>query len=682
MKMKHFGKYSLHLCAGLLGATVLLLPVQATVAVPVPAMKPDIAVNTVISPTFKNISTDVKMAHIIPVPDMKPVFDIEPGAGADVAEDDNVQAYALKLLKLTSLMPAETVDQNQKIRTQQYAHGYQPLSSHESKLYTKIFDLQLHGNWDESDITIGQIKDQRLMGHVLYQRYMHPSYKSSFSELKVWLDAYADHPGADKIHKLALSKQGEDESQLMEPKSTRILSQIKEPTIYYPQKYKIQTKRNHAQNIQVRDFSRQVRALVRTGKTQAALDFLTGGQIKSIMDNAEIDSLKSRIAAGFLYRGDIETARALAMDASVRSGQYVPNASWIAGLALWQQHDYTNAAVYFEKTGQSPYASGWRSSAGYYWAARSYGRVGDRQKLRSALTHAAKHSRTFYGLIATKMLGQAYSFNWHAPDFDRNAEALVLSTDAGQRAFSLVAAGQYDLAEDELMRLQYRGNMELRRAVLAYAMRVGLPGIALRLGNMVQAQDGHYYDAALYPIAPWEPQDGFVVDPALIHAVMRQESRFNQQAKSYSGALGLMQIMPKTAQYVAQKHGYTQIINNASLSDPAVNMTVGQDYIDYLLKGKYVHGDIISLLVAYNAGPGNLLKWRKRSGDTADPLLFVEMLPVQETRDYVVKVMSNYWIYRLRAGLDVPSLASLASGQAPRYAHVMQTQTPYKLSSK
>ena len=111
-------------------------------------------------------------------------------------------------------------------------------------------------------------------------------------------------------------------------------------------------------------------------------------------------------------------------------------------------------------------------------------------------------------------------------------------------------------------------------------------------------------------------------------------------------------------------------------------MKIGQDYLEYLLKSRYVKGDVVSLLIAYNAGPGNLLKWRKRLGNNTDPLLLIEMLPVHETRDYVEKVLSNYWIYRHRAGLDLPSLAAISKGKAPKYAHIMQEDYPYKLAGR
>ncbi len=668
--MKRFWKCCPRLCVGLLSIAVLLFPVQVTQGLPVPSVKPDL-------PSTLQISRNE-----IPVPSIKPAYE------NDLSSDDTTESthtYALKPLKLANLFPLvekRLEKQEVKVRAYPYSNGYKPLSGHDSKLYSKVFELQHNSNWAKADGIIRKIKDERLMGHVKYQRYMHPSYKSSFEELKNWLDQYGDYPRAEKIYKLAKAKQGEDYSVFYRPVKTRILSQIREPTISYPKGYVAKSKRDSAQNRQVRDLSRKIRSIVRIGKMEQAIELLASSPARGYMDKVEVDRLVTEIAAGYLYRSNLDQALIIASKAYERSGEYVPDAAWVAGLALWQKQDFAKAASYFEKVGVSDYASGWRSSAGYYWAARSYSRTGDSKKIRDNLNKAASHSRTFYGLVAAKILGKKIGFNWEKPKFTNDNEALLLSTAAGKRAFSLVAAGQYDLAEEELLRLNYKGNMALRRAVLSYATHVGLPGIALRLGNMVRDNKKKtYYDSALYPVVPWEPKDGYEVDPALIHAVMRQESRFDQQARSYSGALGLMQLMPKTAEYMAKKKSYDHAVSKIELADPATNMTVGQDYLQYLLKGKIVRGDIISLLVAYNAGPGNLLKWKKRTNNSADPLLFIETLPVQETRDYVVKVMSNYWIYRLRAGQDVPSLAALAGGKSPRYAKINAMPKGYKLSS-
>ncbi len=627
----------------------MLLPVQAAELVPVPVLKP------------YSVGSET-----VPIPSIKPKSLI-------VSLNDNVQTTTFKSMSLSVAKLFST--------EKEYTNNYKPLSAGQSKIYAATFKAQALGEVNQADDLIAKISDKRLVGHVLYQRYMSASYKPSGKELRGWMSKYSDYPNAEKIYKLALSRKTSGDVSIVKPKTSKVLSQVNEPTIYYPKRHVSKINRTALESKAIIKLSRRVKVLVGRGKASEALEFFKVASTRQYMDKVERDITQVKIASGFLYSGRLDAAYKLAAQSADRSGVFVPDASWIAGLALWQKGDFATASTYFEQAGKSSYASGWLRSAGYYWAARCYKRTGNKSKLRDSLELAAKNSHTFYGLLAVQSLGKKPKFNWDVPEYKQSHETVILSSEAGKRAFALVAAGQYDLAESELIRLPYKKNKELRRSVLAYAAHVGLPSLSLRLGNMLQRKDGKYYNSAIYPVSPWAPQGGYKIDPALVHAVIRQESRFNQSAKSYSGARGLMQIMPKTAQYVAKIRNYSEKLSVEKLGLPETNMKVGQDYLEYLLKGRYVKGDVVSLLVAYNAGPGNLLKWRDRLSDKKDQLLFIETLPVQETRDYVERVLSNYWIYRSRAGLDQPSLLALSRGAAPKYTHVMQSTYPYKLAA-
>ncbi len=627
--------------------SILLVPVQEAEVIPVPQIKPV-------------LSASVQ----VPVPETKP----------DVTSEtvEYTQVFRMLTINVASLFtPAEKT----------YTNGFTPLSAKDAKLYKLVFAKQMAGDMKEAWTLSKTISNDTLMGHVLYQRYMHPTYKSNYSELASWMARYSDYPNANDIYKLAVSKRGSDKGALTAPTTNRLLSQVKEPTMQYGVRYQPTLKRTASEQKSVDALKRNIKAMVRSGKMVEALKVFTNAPERSYIDKVEHDQIQIMVAKGLFYHNRLDSALKLAQQSADRSGKYVPQGNWITGLILWQKGDYVGAARYFDSVGRSSYASGWLSAAGSYWAARSYGMAGQAGKRKASLKLAATHTRTFYGLLAAQALGQSLDFDWSVPKYNVSHEDKILSYEAGKRAFSLVAAERYDLAEAELMRLPFKQDKDLYRAVLSYASHVGLPGIALRLGNMVQASKDKYYDSAMYPISPWSPEDGYKLDPALVHAVIRQESRFNLNAKSYSGALGLMQVMPKTAEYVAKMKHYPTDMNTQTLRMPAANMKVGQDYLDYLLNGQYVKGNVVDLLVAYNAGPGNLLKWRGRMKGNTDPLLFIETLPVQETRDYVEHVLSNYWIYRDRAGLDLPSLAALSQGKAPKYAHVMQAQYPYQLAS-
>ena len=540
-----------------------------------------------------------------------------------------------------------------------------PLSKKDAGLYAEIFALQSVGDMDAANEKIKKLSDMRLYGHVLFQRYMHPTaYKTSFQELKTWLDEYHDHPEAYKIYTLANRKKPSGFKETLKKPETQInIIRRHEPTMISAARYVSSRKRNAAEKQQISDLKNVITARLRKDQPTSAHKLLKKN--KDLLDNVEYDILQAKIAASYLYNGKVLTAYTLASQSANRSGTNAPRAGWIAGLASWMQKDYVSAAKYFEIVGRSSYASSWTKSAGAYWAARAHMRTGNVKMVSVWLNRAIKHPRTFYGLVATLALGRDFDFNWDVPTFTRENYKLLSTNPGGFRAMALVAAGQTALAEDELVRLNL-DDKKLREALVAYSGYARLPGLAMRLGANVTSDDS-YYDAALYPMGPWQPGEGYKVDPALIHAIMRQESRFDPMAKSHAGAKGLMQIMPSTAKAIGA--------NVEMLDDPQQNVELGQQYIAKLLGEKIVREDLLRLLVAYNAGPGNLNKWTRRYPKVDDPLLFIELIPVAETRGYVEKVLANYWIYRLRDGLPTPSLDAVTSGKSARYAMASPLKT-------
>lgn len=535
------------------------------------------------------------------------------------------------------------------------------LSEEDAAIYKRIFSYQEKGDIGKANHEWQRLGDLRLRGHVLYQRYMHPTaYRTSYEELRNWLELYADYPGADKIYKMAVKRGGKDG--LRTPVSGRV-TKYRPPTVYQGRKYNSSRKRSAAER-------QKVKALIKETESNIARDYLAkavqrieGSEDAALLDTVEKDILRAKIASRYLYLGDVDKAYALAGEAARRSGVHVPMAGWIAGLAAWRQGQYKRAVTYFEVTARSPYASGWMSAAGSYWAARCHMRTGNVRAVSSWLERAAAHERTFYGLIATRALGRDFRFNWKMPHYTKEYRDVLMKTNGGARAALLLAAGQSDMAESELVRIDTRNNKKLREALLAYAGYAGLPGLAMKLGGSAADDNGGYYDAALYPTGPWKPKEGYKVDPALIHAIMRQESRFDPEAKSRSGARGLMQVMPNTAKHVAGKSG-------TKLDNPEVNLDIGQRYLEELMGYDHIGSDLFALLIAYNAGPGNLAKWRRALSGIDDPLLFVECIPSGQTREYIERVLANYWIYRLRDGKETPTLDAVVSGKGARYAEL------------
>jgi soluble lytic murein transglycosylase len=126
-------------------------------------------------------------------------------------------------------------------------------------------------------------------------------------------------------------------------------------------------------------------------------------------------------------------------------------------------------------------------------------------------------------------------------------------------------------------------------------------------------------------------------DPLFVLSVIREESRFNSQARSSRGALGLMQLMPDTASWIVKDK-----VPEDELFDPAVNIHAGIKYLIYLFDR---FDRIEHVLAAYNGGPNNVAKWL-RSGSGKSIEEFIEEIPFAETRNFVKKVMTTYSFYR------------------------------------
>ncbi|MEP2546153.1 MAG: lytic transglycosylase domain-containing protein, partial [Alphaproteobacteria bacterium] len=303
--------------------------------------------------------------------------------------------------------------------------------------------------------------------------------------------------------------------------------------------------------------------------------------------------------------------------------------------------------------------------AANFWAARGLLVTRKPEHVTHYLNGAARHARTFYGLLAARILGQEVAYEWSSPPVVADAVGRIVDAPRGRRAMALVQAGQDLGAERELRNLARISDKNQALAILALADAGGMAGLAVRLSDRL-FPDGGGFDGAAYPVPAWLPSGGFTVDRALVYAVIRQESKFNPKAKSWAGARGLMQLMPRTASFVARDSSLHRH-RLPKLYDPDLNLKLGQKYIGMLLAEPHIQGDLLLLAAAWNGGPGNLNKWRRRIEYTNDPLLFIETIPAFETRHFVERVLANLWIYRDRLGQDKPSLDALAAGQWPVY---------------
>ena len=549
------------------------------------------------------------------------------------------------------------------------------LTDDDARRYRSIFALQARGAWDEADTEIAALGDHRLLGPALRQRYLTAgSPRPSYDSLRAWLVRYGDQAGAERI---------------------RILAEARQPKGAPPPPAAPDTDRADDGDLEVQALwggvaprsrstmgpssntpaAERIESALDAGRPAAALRLLANDRLLRGIDDAQYDSLRARIAAALFYAGDAATALGLATASAARSGDAVPGAHWIAGLASWQSGDIETAGHHFAAMAAADLAP-WDAAAAAYWAGRAEDRLGHAAAAAHWFERAARYDRTFYGLIAARGLGRASLFQWQVPEITAAHLATLAASPGGARALALLQVGEDDLAEQELRRLRPQNDPKLAEALVALADDAGLPALALQVGNAVAAPEGRPYDAALYPLPHWEPPEGFTLDRALLFAIMRQESRFEPRLISHAGATGVMQIMPETAHDVAGDGADYEGSDRRRLLDPQWNLSLGQRYIAGLMNSPRIAGDLAQLAVAYNAGPAALERWRRGDRDAAaDPLLFIESIPARETREYVRKVLTNYWIYELRLGQHTPSLDALAAGNRPIYAAAPEEST-------
>jgi soluble lytic murein transglycosylase len=320
---------------------------------------------------------------------------------------------------------------------------------------------------------------------------------------------------------------------------------------------------------------------------------------------------------------------------------------------------------------------------GEYWLGRTSLALGDRA---SAMVHfhgAAKYPQYFYGQLGRQTL-DARPAHLEVTRTPLPTEADIqsfLSRDA-VRAIGVARASGLDGATPQFLLALSRKLTNPAEVVLLVELAkiAGDPQVALRLAKIAFNRDLPVGDYAL-PIGVMPEFRSLLsdrVDPALVHALSRQESEFNAAAKSPVGASGLMQLMPATAKAVAK--AYKVQFSVAQLTNAAYNTQLGEAHLRDLIDS--YNGSYFLSLAAYNAGGGRVAEWIKAFGDPRDPQVdpidWIERIPFTETRQYVVKIMETLQLYRSRLSGPKQALQLLQDlnrgRRVPRAAAVVEVQ--------
>jgi len=344
------------------------------------------------------------------------------------------------------------------------------------------------------------------------------------------------------------------------------------------------------------------------------------------------------------------------------TGEWASQAAWVSGLASWRLNDCNAAAIAFQQVTQLAQQRELRAG-GYYWAARA------QQACRrpSAVTPLLKAAATtdespesFYGLLARETLGMptqlpADRFAGYDPPVEQYPNV--------RRAIELARIGEPVLAEEMLRHQAKIGLPAEHHALIQVAKRLDLPAAQLWLAN--NGQWGARSDATdRYPNPRWSPLRGWRVDPALAFGHVVQESAFRRTAVSTAGAVGLMQVLPVTAELVSRNRGVP--FSRAALTDPTYNLEYGQSFLEMMRGDPGTAGQLPRVIASYNAGPMPVARWAAIN-DHGDPLLWIESIPYWETRYYVPSVLRNMWVYQGLNREKTSTLQAMAEHRWPAF---------------
>jgi soluble lytic murein transglycosylase-like protein len=392
----------------------------------------------------------------------------------------------------------------------------------------------------------------------------------------------------------------------------------------------------------------------------AEAQLLTYGPQLSIEARAEAGQ---RVAWAYYVLGrDMDARRVADAWRQGANGEWASQAAWVSGLASWRLGDCQSASRAFQQVAQLAQQRELRAG-GYYWAARAE-QVCRRPRsvapLLKAAANTAEGPESFYGLLARESLGMETKL---PPDPHASRDPPIEHLANVRRAIELVKIGELALAEEMLRHQAKIGAPREHHALIQLAKRLDLPAAQLWLAN--NGQPGAFADAAdRYPNPKWTPVLGWRVDPALAYGHIVQESAFRRAAVSHAGAVGLMQVLPITAQLVSRNRGVPY--STGALTDPRYNLEFGQSFIEMMRGSSSTRGQLPRVIASYNAGPLPVARWWTIN-DKGDPLLWIESIPYWETRYYVPAVLRNMWVYQGLNREGTPTLKAITEHRWPSF---------------
>jgi soluble lytic murein transglycosylase len=402
-------------------------------------------------------------------------------------------------------------------------------------------------------------------------------------------------------------------------------------------------------------FSR-IQALHRTNKITEAAALLAAAprDLAAILDADKWWMERRAVARRLLDLHDAKTAYKVVRDAvTPLKEDYRVEQEFMAGwIALRLLKNPGLAAEHFARIGQGVTNPVFLARAGY-WRGRAAEAAGHAGEAHGYYETAARYGTAYYGQLARAKLGFTGDIPLAPLPLPPPAERAALAKIEVVRAADILyAIGARDLVVLIMDDLGKRATDTAMLAALAeLAAHNGDAHAMLLVGKAALAR-GYAFDRYAFPTfglpeyKPVAPE----VDNAVVYAIARQESAFDAHAKSEQGAVGLMQVIPKTAEDIAKKFKISY--GEKGLETDVFNVQVGAAVLHENIAN--FHGSFILAFASYNKGPPGVREWIKKNGDPlargADPVDWVERIPNEQTRYYVQHIVENLEVYRALFG--------------------------------
>lgn len=296
-----------------------------------------------------------------------------------------------------------------------------------------------------------------------------------------------------------------------------------------------------------------------------------------------------------------------------------------------------------------------RSNRWRYWQARALEHTGGAANQIKALYQQVSQTRSFYGFLSADRLSIPYELVDKPATVDAITREQVAGIGGVQRARELLILGKNLDARREW----YHTTQKLDEQQVIAAGKLAESWGWHRNGIQAMIQIRYWDDLELrFPLAYQEQVNTTAKDvsvaPHLLFAIARQESAFSADARSSAGALGLMQLLPSTAEQTARRSGMS--FSTYDLLKPATNIALGGRYLNQLLD--QFNGNRILAAAAYNAGPHRVKQWLSKNNTSLPYDVWIETIPYRETRGYVQNVLSYSVIYGYRLGERQPFITT------------------------